>query len=242
MSSRAWDEYLENLREMTSLLRSDPGGQSWSDRHGLDRYDDPQLTRALVRASGLLSVGRLQGCVEAQVQEFLELIEERCETFGDVPRALRANLARKFISENDLKKSEPYAELVESYASLFEDPAPLLAGTLKTDSFTDGSSNPWPDVVQGVLKLCGLDAYKRIKEIHSKSYLAEQKHYVEELIRFRNAIAHGSDPAPWTHSDLRLRLRWSIRFARDIDRIVEEGLVTITGEGWRNGSTPPTEE
>ncbi len=80
-TSRAWADFLEDLREATQLLRADPSSvyasRAASEQNAPAPTTSVALTNALMKGCVMLVSGRLQGCIESQVQEFLERVDQR---------------------------------------------------------------------------------------------------------------------------------------------------------------------
>jgi hypothetical protein len=236
VASQAWHSFLRTLREANQLLRADPTG-SYAARAAQLRGEAPptssvELTNALTKGCVLLTSGRLQGCIEAQLQEFLEQIDSSGITPDAIPETLRAWLCWRFLDEGTGTKEEKTSRVHQQYVPLWTTGVPLPRGTIKTDSLPDKVWNPWPTRVQRLLKHCDIDLFARIKAEHGKPYLEDLKTYVDSLVQFRNEVAHGDEPAPWTAADVRLRMQWAVRLARACDHAIGDQLQSITGTSW----------
>jgi hypothetical protein len=176
--------------------------------------------------------GRLQACIQAQLEEFLERIDQSGVIVDQIPELLRASLCRHYISKSGALTPAETAQLHKAYAILWTQGSALPPGTLKTDSFAD-EKNPWPDHVQGLLRRCAVDLRAHVIATSGGAYLEDLEEYVKELVAFRNAVAHGDEPArSWSAGDVRLRMRWATRLARACDDALDSQLVAITGSGW----------
>lgn len=242
MPSQAWAQFLVHLREATALLRADPASTYAKRRAAATGQDPPaasvELTNALNKGCALLLSGRLQGCVQAQMEEFLERIDSSGVVVDSIPTEVRAALSSTFHDGENRKKRrlrptlEQTAEVHAKYAVLWTSGSVLPAGTLKTDSFAD-EGNPWPSHVQGLLRRCGADPLTLLEATKGKQYRENLESYVGELIDFRNSVAHGEEPnGTWSAGDVRLHMQWVTRMARACDAALEQQLLTITGNGW----------
>src|SRR4051794_5785609 len=97
-SSQAWSEFLENLREATTLLRADPAS-SYAKREAVAKglpipTASIALTSAVTKGCVMLVSGRLQGCIASQIEEFLERIDQSGAIVDLIPETLRAQLCR----------------------------------------------------------------------------------------------------------------------------------------------------
>lgn len=234
-TSQAWHDFLVNLREATTLLRADPSSAYVARRAAANQVEllapSIALTNATNKGCVLLLSGRLQGFVSSLLEEFLERVDQSGVIVDQMPEKLRGELCRCYY-----EKPNPNWELTmlahKQYAVLWTPGAALPVGTLKTDSLGD-DANPWPHIVQGILRRCGVDLYERIVAAHGTPYLRDLEEYVGELVRFRNSVAHGDEPSGnWTAADVRLRMRWATRLARACDAALGDQLEAITGHGW----------
>ncbi len=149
-----------------------------------------------------------------------------------IPEVLRAALSERYLPRSARGKLPDIAQRHRRYAPLWTSGAALPVGTIKTDSLPDEVWNPWPDKVQGLLRRCDIELYSEVEQEHGRPYLDDLKQYVEELVRFRNEVAHGDEPSPWTARDVRLRIKWVSRLARACDQALDRRLTTVTGAGW----------
>jgi hypothetical protein len=180
----------------------------------------------------MLLSGRLQGCISSAIEEFLERIDQSGVVVDQIPETVRAQLCRFYYDNAGRPTEHQTKELHKKYAILWTPGSALPPGTLKPDSLGD-DGNPWPDRVQGLMKRCDVDLYARVTAQHGAPYLDDLKDYVGELMKFRNAVAHGDNPAStWSAGDVRLRMTWAIRLARACDAGLGAKLATITGTGW----------
>ena len=228
--SAAWREFLTHLREITELLRADPSS-NYSERKNGQRLTNLELSGAITKAAMLLTSGRLQGCVVSQVQEFLERIDQSGISVEQIPEILRGHLALNY------PKAVPKEEKVRHTIAVQQANAPLWTpgitvqpGMIKTSSLPDRVWNPWPKKVNDLLSRCDVDFFRFIQEEHGGGYLADLETYVDDLVEFRNKVAHGDEPQPVGASDVRRSMRWAIRLARASDAALAEKLTEITGE------------
>lgn len=234
-TSQAWNDFLANLREATTLLRADPTSAYVKRRAAADEVAPPppsiSLTNATNKGCVLLLSGRLQGFVAALLEEFLERLDQSGVLVDQIPEKLRAELCRCYYDKPDPNAHQTMLAH-KQYAVLWTPGVALPAGTLKTNSLGD-DANPWPHIVQGLMRRCGVDLYAQIVAAHSTAYLTDLEEYVGELVRFRNSVAHGDEPTgTWTAADVRLRMRWATRLARACDTALGAQLQAITGDGW----------
>jgi hypothetical protein len=236
-ASQAWADFLVNLREVTNLLRADPGS-AYSIRRAMASgaaAAPPSIgmTTALTKGCVLLVSGRLQGCIESRTEEFLERIDQSGVIVDRIPEVLRASLCRLYFGRPTSLSHRQTTHVHLRYAVLWTSGSPLPPGTLKTNSLPNSVWNPWPDKVQELLARCDIDLFSMITTQHGVPYLNDMKEYVKELISFRNAVAHGDSPASnWSAADVRLRIRWVTRLARACDEALDRKLLDITGRGW----------
>lgn len=225
--SDAWLEFVAELRLTVQLLKVEPELVRSTGRATTD------ASIARVRGSVLLISGHLQGCVEAQIEEFLEAIDGREVPAGAIPESIRGNLAQRYFGRRDKPTPADVATAHRRYAPLWHDEAPIPSGTIKTASIPDEIWNPWPDKIRTMVKRCDVDVYEVFGSAYGPQELANAKARLEELVRFRNDVAHGSTPFSWTPGDVRLRLRSAVRFARAVDSGLGDQLTAITGRGWK---------
>jgi hypothetical protein len=228
--SSAWREFLAHLREITELLRADPSS-NYSERKSGQRTTNLELSGAITKGAMSLTSGRLQGCVVSQVQEFLERIDQSGISVEQIPEILRGHLALSY------PKSAPNEEKVRHAITVQQANAPLWTpgitvqpGMIKTSSLPDRVWNPWPRKVDDLLSRCDIDLFGFIEQEHGAAYLANLKTYVDDLVEFRNKVAHGDEPQPLGASDVRRSMRWAIRLARAADGALARKLTEITGE------------
>lgn len=228
--SSAWRDFLDHLREITELLRADPSS-SYSERKNGQRITNVELSSAITKAAMLLTSGRLQGCLASQVQEFLERIDQSGMPVEQIPEVLRAHLALRY------PKSEPNEQNVLHAITVQQANAPLWTtgvtvqpGMIKTSSLPDPVWNPWPRKVDELLGRCDISLFSRISQQHGATYLRDLKTYVEDLVEFRNKVAHGDEPQPVGASDVWRSMRWAIRLARASDVALAERLTELTGQ------------
>ncbi|HZV75507.1 MAG TPA: hypothetical protein VFF79_17490 [Conexibacter sp.] len=231
LHSQAWRDFIVNLREATQLLRADPASAG-AARHSFPSKSDLALTAALTKGCVMLTSGRLQGCIESQTQEFLERIDESGVMVDSLPEDLRGALCSQYFRGKSTLSSADTIEVHKTYAALWISGTVLPAGLLKTDSLPDEIWNPRPHRVRKLMRRCDIDLFSQIQRDHGSSYLEDMRRYVDELIDFRNAVAHGSEVLLWTAGDVLFRMRWATRLARTCDRALGQKLVEITGDGW----------
>lgn len=235
-ASQAWSEFLDNLREATTLLRVDPASEYAKREAAANGLPSPTasiaLTDAVNKGCVMLLSGRLQGCIASLIEEFLERIDQSGVIVDAIPETLRAQLCRWYHDKPGRLSAEQTRMVHTRYAILWTPGSVLPAGTLKTDSLAE-EGNPWPDKVHGLMKRCDVDLNAQIVADHGQPYLDDLQNYVGELMDFRNAVAHGENPgANWTAGDVRLRMRWVTRMARACDKGLGAKLTAITGTGW----------
>lgn len=236
LSSQAWSEFLENLREATTLLRADPTSEYAKRGAAAKGRPAPPasiaLTNAVNKGCVMLLSGRLQGCIASLLEEFLERIDESGVVVDLIPETLRAQLCRWYREKPGRLSAEETKVVHTRYAVLWTAGSALPIGTLKTDSLRD-DGNPWPNKVHELMRRCDVDLNAQIVIDHGHTYLDDLQSYVGELMDYRNAVAHGDDPgANWTAADVRLRMTWATRMARACDRGLGTKLTAITGSGW----------
>ncbi len=232
--SQAWREFLDHMREVTQLLRVDPQSEHSARRLG-SRAVNVQLSIALTKACVLMTSGRLQGCIESIVAEFLEELGRSAIKVDAIPEVLRGNLCLRFPMARDDHRPAALktAEMHKAYHVLWEPGTDLRPGTLRTDSLPDAVWNPWPKKTQELLARCDVDLFGSVESVHGKSYLGDMQKHVSDLVEFRNQVAHGDEPAALSASDVRLRMKWAIRLARACDEALGARLASLTGgPGW----------
>lgn len=237
-ASRAWSEFLSNLREITALLRADPS--SAYARRAADAAMQPPpalsvpLSGAINKGCVMLLSGRLQGCIASLLEEFLEALDQSGVVVDSVPAEIRAQLCRLYVEKPGPGRLAvgPTREVHQRYAVLWVSGSTLRPGTIKTDSFRD-DGNPWPHKVRSLLSRCDVDLRSAVVAKHGQGYWDDLETYVAELIVFRNAVAHGDNPgAPWSARDVRRHMLWATRMVRACDEQLQAKLLLITGSGW----------
>lgn len=236
MASHAWRTFIDDLRETTQLLRADPASRHAKRAAHLSGAPVPvasvDLSSAINKASVMLISGRLQGCIASQLEEFLERIDQSGVLVDDLPEVLRTSLCLHLFGRPGTLNADKAAQVHKRYAQLWIPGTQLQPGTVKTDSLPDPVWNPRPKRVNELLGRCGIDLFGIIKQHEGRAYLDNLTQYVGELIDYRNSVAHGDDPNPWTAADLRLRLRWCVRLARWSEITLGVQLEQITGRRW----------
>jgi len=147
---------------------------------------------------------------------------------------LRAHLCTRYpYAQGDNRSAaEKAAEMHMAYHQLWLSGTDLQPGMIRTGSLPDRVWNPWPKRTQNLLFRCDVDLFNWIITHHGRPYLADMKTYVEDLIKFRNQVAHGDEPAALGAADVRLRMRWAIRMAAACDDALGHKLTTLTGHCW----------
>lgn len=234
--SEAWGEFLANLREATTLLRADPTSRYAMRQATMVGASIPAAsitqTEAINKGCVLLVSGRLQGYIAAVVEEFLERIDASGVQVDQIPESLRTQLCRWYHAPRKRPSELEIREVHKRYAVLWTAGAALPPGTIKADCFDEGK-NPWSDNVQAQLRRCGVDLFQLVEDSQGAGYLQDLRTYVDELVKFRNSVAHGDNPAnTWTAADVRLRMAWAIRLARACDGYLGEELAAVTGASW----------
>jgi hypothetical protein len=231
--SQAWRDFLEHLREITELIRADPDS-SYSIRRVGSQTPNVQLKSASTKACMLLISGRLQGCVAAQTQEFLECLDGSGIVVDRIPEVLRAELVVRYPAPRGQREAVPRTILAQkTYAPLWIPGTTLQRGTIRTASLPDKVWNPWPEKVAELLARCGVDLFDEISRKWGNGYLEDLKTYVRQLVEFRNMVAHGDEPQPVGINDVRLYMKWAVRLARACDEALGAKLAALTsGPGW----------
>lgn len=175
-----------------------------------------------------LTSGRLQGCVASQVQEFLERLDQSALAVEDLPEVLRAHLSLRY-PRSAKRKVNHAIEVQKASAPLWTAGATIQPGTIKTSSLPDSVWNPWPDRVQELLERCEIDLYREIRSEYGEQYLSDLITYVNDLVEFRNKVAHGDEPQPVGTAEVRRCMRWSVRLARASDQSLARKLSSLTG-------------
>jgi RiboL-PSP-HEPN len=230
--SQSWSSFLDHLRELTALIRSDPSSAYFGRAHGAG-YSDAAITSALTKGCVLLLSGRLQGFVESIVAEFLEVLDGSRIAVDQIPESLRANLCRQYLRGNRRPSLADVASLHRRYSVLWHAGMVLPPGTLRTDTLTDEIWNPWPDRVQEIMRRCDVDLFDAVRAAQGPRYLRDLQDYVGLLVDHRNAVAHGDDLTPLSMRDVRVLIQWSVRLARSCDTVLGAQLARIVRPpGW----------
>jgi RiboL-PSP-HEPN len=230
--SSAWTEFIERLREVVQLWRTDPDSPYYS---GPGQASNLRLSAALGRSCVLLTSGHLQGFLEAVTQEFLEVIDASGIRAGIIPVVLRAELCLRYPYVHPAPSRAIKAETVHrAYLALWEDNTGIPSGTIKTDTLTDDVWNPWPRKVCDLLARADIDLRQMILSRHGQSYWDDLVTYVDDLVEKRNKIAHGDNSVQVAVSDVRRHTQWASRLARAADEAYGAQLVKLVGSpGWR---------
>lgn len=233
--SEAWRRYLDDLREVAQLLVADPQSRFGKKQYSppvLGRGQEVRLSAALSRGALVLTCSHLQGYFLSVVQEFLERVDSASVEAGRLPIELRAKLCLRFPVDSDDEVMNT-AAVHTTYAPLWRDAERIPPGTIRTDSLTDPSANPWPTTVRAVLMALGIDIFDFIGRDAGGPRVTAIKTQVNELVMSRNKLAHGDDSVQVTADDVRRLMQWSTRFARDADRAMDSRLRDLTGVGWQ---------
>lgn len=219
------------MREVTELLRIDPQSEYSARRVGVKETKLP-LSIALTKGCILMTSGRLQGCIESLVQEFLENLGQARVKVDVLPDVLKGNLCARYPFPPGDKR--PVAlktvDMHKAYHVLWLAGTELQPGMLRTGSLPDPVWNPWPKRTQDLIARCDVDLFEWIDARYGAQYLNDMKTYVADLIEFRNQVAHGDEPAALSAADVRLRMKWAIRMAAACDVALGERLAELTGQ------------
>ncbi len=234
--SLAWTKYLEHLRGVAQILLADPEG-TYSRRHspkgGIPGHYAVRRSAALAKGALVLTCSHLQGYVIDVSQEFLEAIDSSGLDVAQLPLSLRAELCMRFPYPSGTKEErDRVAILHTAYAPLWRDGTPLDPGTIRTDSLTDPSANPWPKAIQRLLGTMGIDYFGFVFDRWGVDRVNGIKTYVLDLVEKRNKIAHGDDGVLVSGADVRNLLQWSTRAARACDASIGARLFALTGSSW----------
>ncbi len=168
------------------------------------------------------------------IQEFLEQIDVSGLDVALLPDELKAELCVRFPFPTSLRdKPRAQAEMVHrSYSVLWQHGTPLPAGTVRTDSLTDPSANPWPSSIATLLRIADVHVFEQMRIASGVSWVTGVKTNVRELVMSRNRIAHGNDTVSVTADDVRRLMQWATRFARASDEGLGIKLQELTGTAW----------
>lgn len=232
-SSRAWREFLVNLREITELIRADPASR-YAERKTGQRIVNVDLTSAITKAAMSLTSGRLQGCLTSQTQEFLERIDQSEIEADLIPEVLRANLVLRYPKASANEAAIAHAiKVQQAYAPLWQSGVVMPPGTIKTGCLPDRIWNPWPKRAHELLARCDVDLFAWIAQKHDARYLSELQTHVGRLVKFRNEVVHGDEPQPVSMGEVWKSMRWAVRLARAVDQALGTKLSELTGgTGW----------
>jgi hypothetical protein len=226
--SVSWRDFLANLREITQLIRADPSSR-YAERENGQRAVNVDLTSAITKAAMSLTSGRLQGCLSAQVQEFLERIDQSGMPVEQIPDALRAHLALRYPKRRSEDAVAHAVKVQRANAALWQPGNVVRPGTITTSCLPDPVWNPSPKRVDQLLARCDIDLFTWVDSRNGGRYLDEMKREVNKLVNFRNEVVHGDEPQPLSIAEVWSCMKWAARLARNADDALAAKLTELTG-------------
>jgi hypothetical protein len=215
----AYSNLIERLEEVETILRR---AQQASRQRATP--DNISFVNALCRSGVVL----LSSHIEGYLKDLGEIAVERIAS-RELPKTRLGAGFRFYFSQdliNEIKDTSDPAQIASKLDTLFSrdehiwSPHPNFTGSLSTTVFLGDFANPNHRRIKKYFNRFGYDQYSRDLARRLAASFNACSNMVDQVVRQRNAIAHGDMVTTGTPTDLGQMLKLVKQYCRETDDVV----------------------